>query len=160
MLGTVRDGEFIPSLYGKVVQKLWNMIPVYFPIAALDAFQVMPNHIHGVVRIMENASNIRKEGVVRVATIGGVKSDSLGAVVQNFKSISTRRVNRIRRTKGKPLWQRGFRDRIIRNERELNLIRLYIELNPEMWETGLDLKESVTPEQIGQILEKYERMKA
>ena len=36
------------------------------------------------------------------------------------------------------LWQRGYYDRIVRNERELNAIREYIRLNPERWAEDRD----------------------
>jgi putative transposase len=64
----------------------------------------------------------------------GTKPKSLSAIIQNFKSISTRRVNQLLRTLGHSLWQHGFYDRIVRNEKELNRIRCYIEDNPLKWE--------------------------
>jgi REP element-mobilizing transposase RayT len=36
------------------------------------------------------------------------------------------------------LWQRGYYDRIIRNERELSAIRKYIAGNPISWELDRD----------------------
>jgi len=33
-----------------------------------------------------------------------------------------------------PIWQRGYYDRIIRDEDELQRFRVYIVLNPEKWE--------------------------
>jgi hypothetical protein len=38
----------------------------------------------------------------------GTQSGSIGAIVQNFKSISTRRINQIRKMAGVPLWQRNY----------------------------------------------------
>jgi putative transposase len=64
----------------------------------------------------------------------GVESGSIGAIVGNFKSLVTRRVNNLRRTPGAKFWQRGYYDRIVRNERELNAIRQYVWDNPRRWE--------------------------
>ncbi len=64
----------------------------------------------------------------------GTDPGSLGAIIQNFKSISTRRVNVLRNTPGTPLWQRNYYDRIIRDAEELDHIRQYILSNPAMWE--------------------------
>lgn len=106
----------------------------------------MPNHLHGILFIHKyrkgeafesghgtdercspsNASPLR---VPR-----GTKSGSLGAIVQNFKSISTRKINQLRNTLGKGFWQRGYNDRIIRNRQELDRIRNYIAINPHQWE--------------------------
>ena len=57
----------------------------------------------------------------------------MGAIVGNFKSLAARRINNLRRTPGGRVWQRGFYDRIVRNERELEAIRRYIRDNPDRW---------------------------
>ena len=57
----------------------------------------------------------------------------LGAVVRAFKSAATRRINRLLGTPGESVWQRGYWDRIIRNEREWHAIRKYILNNPATW---------------------------
>jgi REP element-mobilizing transposase RayT len=56
---------------------------------------------------------------------------SLGSIIAGFKSSATKQINIFRGTPGKPVWQRGFFDRIIRNEEELNRIRDYIRTNPD-----------------------------
>jgi hypothetical protein len=58
---------------------------------------------------------------------------SLGAIVGNFKSVTTRRINRIRRTPGVALWQRNYYERVVRNGRELQRMRNYIAANPVRW---------------------------
>ena len=55
-------------------------------------------------------------------------------MVQNFKSISTREINRIRLAPGMSLLQRNYYDHIIRNEEEPSRIRTYIVDNPQQWE--------------------------
>lgn len=62
-----------------------------------------------------------------------LKPGSIGAIVGNFKSLTARRINNLRRTLGSKVWQRGYYDRIIRNERELEAVRLYIQNNPQRW---------------------------
>ncbi len=36
---------------GKIAQKFWLEIPNHFPFVILDAFVVMPNHVHGIIII-------------------------------------------------------------------------------------------------------------
>ena len=64
----------------------------------------------------------------------GTKPGSLAAITQNFKSVTTRKINRIRKTPGQKLWQRNYYEHIIRNENDLNHIREYIINNPLQWE--------------------------
>ena len=64
----------------------------------------------------------------------GPQPNSLGAIVQNFKSISTRRLNQLSGTPGDTVWQRSYYDHVIRNERSLEEIQEYIAGNPLCWE--------------------------
>ena len=63
----------------------------------------------------------------------GVQPGALGALVRAYKAFVTRLVNGLHRTTGVPVWQRGYHDRIIRNDRELDAIRAYIIDNPRRW---------------------------
>ena len=73
------------------------------------------------------------EPTLRVAPTGLV-SNSLGAIVDQFKSQAVKKINRIRPTPGAPVWQRGFYDRIVRGNEELEQIREYIIGNPASWD--------------------------
>src|SRR5687767_3950166 len=53
LFGEIIDNEMYLSIYGEVVQKWWDEIPVRFPNVDLGAFVVMPNHIHGIIFITE-----------------------------------------------------------------------------------------------------------
>ena len=63
----------------------------------------------------------------------GTEPSSLSAIVQNFKSVTARRVNQARRTPASPVWQRNFYERIIRNDTALRQAREYISNNPLQW---------------------------
>jgi putative transposase len=56
--------------------------------------------------------------------------------VRALKTYSARRINATRGTSGASIWQRGYYERIVRNERELNLTRKYITNNPRNWRTN------------------------
>jgi hypothetical protein len=47
VLGEVADGIILPSPIGHLVERCWRALPTHFPGVELDAFVVMPNHIHG-----------------------------------------------------------------------------------------------------------------
>ena len=63
----------------------------------------------------------------------GTMPGSLSAIIQNFESVSARKINRIRKTPGAKLWQRNYWEHIIRNDKGLNFIRRYIINNPLNW---------------------------
>jgi putative transposase len=60
-------------------------------------------------------------------------SRDLSEIIRFFKSFSAKRVNALRNMSGAQVWQRGYHDRIIRTETELNQIRGYIQTNPLRW---------------------------
>jgi putative transposase len=60
----------------------------------------------------------------------------LPEIVRALKTYSARRINATRGTPGASIWQRGYYERIVRNERELNLTRKYITNNPRNWRTN------------------------
>jgi REP element-mobilizing transposase RayT len=67
-----------------------------------------------------------------------VAGDSLGAVVRAFKSAVTYRYQQLPGAPGHPLWQRNYYEHIVRDEDDLDRIRLYIQENPLCWSEDED----------------------
>ena len=80
----------------------------------------------------------------RVAPTPGIRPDSLGSIIGQFKSNATRRINASRGAPGGPVWQRNYYERIIRDENELNRIREYIQNNPTDWDSDEENPERST----------------
>ena len=139
LFGTILDGEFIPNTGGRIVQFTWNALPAQFPGTGLDAFIVMPNHIHGIVHITErrrqsvgaqHAAPLLRTGFSRPY----VQPGSFGVIVRSFKAAVTKRINEVRGTPKTPVWQRNYYEHVIRNEGSLQRIREYILNNPAQWD--------------------------
>ena len=95
---------------------------------AVDESTVMPNHAHILFDFRDfpiQADMAKEPGRFENALAG-----SLGVVVGQYKTAVTTRINNLRQSKGAKVWQRGYYERIIRNERELIAIRQYIQQNP------------------------------
>jgi putative transposase len=131
-----------------VVDESWQSIPKHFPRAGTDAFVVMPNHVHGVIWILDpeeqvgatavgaqHAAPLQQSGVVQHNRL---QPGSLGVIVRSFKSAVTKGINELRDTPGEPVWQRNYYERVVRNDDELNRIREYIQLNPLKWNLDRD----------------------
>lgn len=43
------------NAFGDIAERIWRDLPAHFPNIELDAFVVMPNHVHGIVFITERA---------------------------------------------------------------------------------------------------------
>ena len=98
----------------------------------------MPNHVHGIIVILDEPIPVGDGSVgdgLRPSPTGGstTKKHPLSEIVRAFKSFSARRINEITNTPGTPVWQRGYYDHIIRDDRSLTRIREYISHNPQRW---------------------------
>lgn len=126
-LGEIINERMHLSPWGQIVGR---ESPDHFINAGLDEFIIMPNHMHGIIEIVGAAH----ASPLRDPKKPGPPQASLGAIVGSFKSAATRIVNEMNGTPGVTFRQRNYYERVIRNDRELNLIRQYIEANPLKWE--------------------------
>jgi REP element-mobilizing transposase RayT len=136
-LGNIVDGEMRLNEFGAIVQSCWDDLPAHYPHVELDAFVVMPNHVHGVVVIVDDGGVVGARHASPVHNPSqpprGTPPGSLGAIVGSFKSAATKRINELRGTQGTTIWQRNYFEHIIRNEKDLAHIRQYIDDNPANW---------------------------
>ena len=65
LFGDVVDGVMVLNAAGKMIQQVWAEIPLHVPNADIDAFVVMPNHIHGII-VLTNAGTVHR-ATTRVA---------------------------------------------------------------------------------------------
>ena len=121
------------NAWGTIVTECLQAIPTHFPLATLEAFVVMPNHVHGIIVIDESARAQHAAPLQKPMSHPCVVSGSLGAVVRSFKSATTKRINLLRESAGAALWQRNYHEHIIRDQADENRIRGYIAANPQLW---------------------------
>lgn len=145
LFGDIEDGKINLNSIGKLVVECWLSIPKNFSNARLDELILMPNHLHGIIIICDSLGKGEAFAEIFKSTVDtnlvnasplrpiGTQQGSLGAIIQNFKSVSTRMVNQKYFEAGNKIWQRNYFERIIRNDRELNAIRQYIRDNPNNW---------------------------
>jgi hypothetical protein len=54
LFGKIVNAEMQLNDFGKIADECWRAIPEHFPNLELGAYIVMPNHVHGIIIIMEN----------------------------------------------------------------------------------------------------------
>ncbi len=154
--GEIINGEMDLLEIGKYAKKCWCEIPEHFPFVILDEFQIMPNHIHGIIVLNKNGdckqinrNRNRRDVACNVSTITTMdnaikpqsktmsdispKSGSLSTIIRSFKSAVTKFANKNNFDFG---WQPRFYEHIIRDEKSLNRICDYIRNNPKKWTNG------------------------
>jgi putative transposase len=120
----------ILSAIGRIIDEEWLNTPVIRPNVVLDEYQIMPNHMHLIVYIPEAPTVIARAGGPLVRP-----PRSLASLMGQFKASVTRRVRELLRNPRYDVWQRGFHDKVIRNEEALEGIQTYIRNNPAEWAT-------------------------
>ncbi len=133
MLSTLVGAEIQLTEQGTIVNQTWDELPNHFENIKLDEFVVMPNHIHGIIWILENDENHVGARHASPLPRSGPKPGSLGAIIGSFKSAATKRVNQFRKTPGASFWQRNYYEHILRDDRDLLQHRKYIHENPIKW---------------------------
>lgn len=145
LFGEVVDGVVRLSPAGAIARDVWLATPDVRSGIVLDAFVVMPNHVHLLFGIVPDG-----HGVGDIATVGvgatrwvaptetpranGPTPGSVGAIVGQYKPCVTRATWAEHGRAVGPIWQRGFHDRVVRTDREADAVRRYIAENPARWQ--------------------------
>ena len=110
LLHEARDGPFYlrqPAVADMIVEAIQYNASILGHYA-LHAFVVMPNHVH----------------------LLATPAVALPKLTKSLKGITARRANAMLALMGSPFWQDESYDRLVRDEREFERIRNYIEGNP------------------------------
>ena len=132
-----RGRELYFELYRQlrhIVQAQWESLPKRFPNISLDAFVIMPNHLHAIIPVGAAAQNLAAAPNRAEASPAPTV---LGNIVRAFKSLCVNRWLRYIKQNHMDavgsIWQRNYYEHVICNETELNRVREYIVNNPLKW---------------------------
>jgi putative transposase len=171
--GTIDAGQMRSNDAGRMIRDVWDGLPSHYPGVGIDAFVVMPDHVHGVIVLTGDSVgagpracpsvDARNADVQRIGQPQGVAPTepeparpvraerlSLPDVVHRFKSLTTARYRDGVKRIGWPafdnrLWQRNYHEHIIRDDAELARIRRYIDNNPTHVHLGLETTDEGYP---------------
>jgi REP element-mobilizing transposase RayT len=117
IFGSSEDASIRLTSWGAMARTEWERLGKRWSNVSIDEFVVMPNHIHGLVLIIDN----------------GERAPKLGSIVNAFKGDVVKRVRDVSGNSSMALWQRSYYDHIVRDQDELDRIREYIRNNPAQW---------------------------
>lgn len=103
------------SSYGTVVERITRDFNDFYADIAVDAFVIMPNHVHLLLTIHPSV------GSPRTAT----------PTIPSWMGAWKRKINR---EVGRAIWQRSYYDHIVRGEQDYGEIWQYIANNPARWQ--------------------------
>ncbi len=156
LFGQIINDVMISNKLAAIVQEEWERTAVVRPGLQLDAFIVMPDHVHGLITILEDGGGVTVGAKMQLKG-GGVNGQgrgsasplrngnfipnapppgSIGAIVGQFKSITAKRINSARQTPRMPVWQRNYYERILRDEQGYQNTLNYIVNNSNNYGAG------------------------
>jgi len=138
--GHIQGDVMVLSDIGEMAKKYWLEIPNHFPFVKLDAFVVMPDHIHGIIIIDKPNDRRENDTVTKPINSGGctgnknpMLNDNLSRIIRWYKGRVSFESHKIRSDFS---WQSRFYEHIIRNEKSFYRIFNYIINNPLHWQKG------------------------
>ena len=146
LFGCIQNGEMELSPLGNIANQFLIDIPKHFSRTHIDAFVVMPNHIHAIIVIGDTSVETPHVASLHVTPpnaaplptgqskreFGPLKPGSLSKIVQAYKAAVTRQARKDGFTDF--FWQERFYEHIIRDDASLQNIRTYIAGNPVKWQ--------------------------
>lgn len=156
--GNIKNDEMILNEYGQIAYNEWIKLSERFPQIKLDVFQIMPNHMHGIIVLhdipvgagftpaqiineppAQNKMAIPNEIVPQNETdirATARVSPTVSDIVGSYKSLVANGCLNICKSKNEmmgKLWQRNYYEHIIRDEKSYSCISEYIINNPVKW---------------------------
>lgn len=143
MFGTVDNKEMILNELGEIAYNEWSKLPERFTNSELDVFQIMPNHLHGIIILNTIQTTVGATLAVAPSSFGATVKvaptivSTLGDIVGAYKSIVSNECLNFFKEKNErmgKLWQRNYYERIIRDDLAYQNISNYIINNPVKWD--------------------------
>ncbi len=149
--GEIANNKMIYNEIGCLAYNFWAEIPKHFPFIELGNFEIMPNHVHGILIINKPNMDDDVDGIANVddiletlhCNVSTEKTDknqkmskispkpgSISTIIRSYKSVVTNNVKFFDDNFG---WQARFWDNIIRDSQAFERIQNYIENNPKNW---------------------------
>ncbi|MCI6615687.1 transposase [Ruminococcus sp.] len=118
-----------PTLLGEKVIECWKNIEKLNKNVSLDKFVLMPNHIHGIIKLENSYEHITIKKKYSFEIIENENHRSIQGLIKDFKSVTTRFYKK-NFNSNHSLWQSSFYDEVIISEAHYESIANYIINNP------------------------------
>jgi REP element-mobilizing transposase RayT len=127
--GKLGPDDVLRSPIGDLVIERWWELSSRLPFAHFGDLVVMPDHLHGLIRVWPCRSRSLHEAGPR--RFGPLPRRSLALIVNLLKGGVTRRARELGLIAPTArIWLRGYHDRVIRDAHHLANARAYIRNNP------------------------------
>lgn len=108
-----RPPEVVLTPCGDAVERAIRGIGEHYPMVQVDAYVIMPNHVHLLLRIEPGEGR-------------AMHGPTVAVVIQQMKGYATKLA-------GRPLWQYRYHDHVVRGQGDYDRVWEYIHTNPDKW---------------------------
>ena len=156
LFGGINNGTMMNNAAGEMISTIWHEIPEYYPGIGIDAFQIMPNHIHGIIIVgasprgcpdpracpVQGQPSGQAQGTASENGQAQGPAPTVGLsfpdIVHRFKTMTTKKYTDGVKDNGwqafnRRLWQRNYYEHVMRDDEDLTRTREYISNNPLRW---------------------------
>jgi putative transposase len=134
VFGDIINDEMILNEWGRAAAEEWTRTAEIRPTVDLDEFVIMPNHLHGIVILLEKeCKNEPLHQSPVYEKYGNPTSNSIPTIIRGYKAAVTRRIDILRGNTDGAVWQPGYYENIIRNYSAYEKIKEYTGNNPANW---------------------------
>ena len=186
VFGDIVDGKMQLNEAGQMVKESWVELNHKYKDITLDAFVIMPNHVHGIIVLTndnvgavheppeKDSSKQQNNAICELPSKRVIhelplqkkierRNMAIPRIMGYFKMNSAKRINVLRNTPGISVWQRNYYEHVIRNEGSLERIREYIANNTLKWEDDIENLESRVIRELprqseGRVKDYYEKI--
>jgi REP element-mobilizing transposase RayT len=115
LFGSCSENRTHLSDAGRVVEKLWRRISVDYPQIAATTLCVMPDHVHGILRVKEPLPF------------------HVGVPIRAFKAQVTATLRKTSGDSALQVWENGYNDKVVWRDGSLAAYTRYIQDNPRRY---------------------------
>lgn len=131
--GIVRNRMMHESEQGAIVRDVWYSLADVYDHVDLDAFVVMPDHIHFIIHIRDTTIKPQWDFSGTDEEYRRSRRNMIiPSLVGRLKMQSSKRIHELSNDSN-PVWQRNYYERLIPDDEILRRTRLYIQHNPVNW---------------------------
>jgi putative transposase len=145
--GSIEKKSMVLSENGNIALEQWQWLGNQYPYIDLISFVIMPDHVHGIIYIdtdfyvgngRDRSLHINLDRSLPInpgrsmQIIPAIpKIKPLPELIGAYNTTVSKRIHLLGDTNFR--WQKSYYEHIIRNRQSMNLIKNYIETNPEHW---------------------------
>jgi putative transposase len=147
VFGKIGNGAVVLNVIGRIAFDCWREIPEHFQHVDLEAFVIMPNHVHAILTIQRSHATERhgsiEDGhgcpVPLQPSIERFQRPSVGAIptiIRSYKQSVTYLARQRLTRPSLAIWQSNYYERVVRDGKEFAQASRYIFENPMKWQAA------------------------